>query len=109
MGKARVANRTRENRPSGMKRGGLWKRELWWNYDPAAQTERVRVGNSLPIGCARRISIPSAGGGGEPAFLPREASWSPNRYMCFGNYRNSIRIKQTFRSAKLVMYSKITK
>ncbi len=28
--------------------GGLRKRELWWNYEPAAQTERVRVGNSPP-------------------------------------------------------------
>ena len=36
---------------------GLRKRELWWNYEPAAHTERVRVGNSLPVSCARRNSI----------------------------------------------------
>jgi len=30
-----------------------------WNYEPAAYTERVRVGNSLPVGCARRTSIPT--------------------------------------------------
>jgi len=35
----------------------LRKRELWWNYEPAAHTERVRVGNSLPVSCARRNSI----------------------------------------------------
>jgi hypothetical protein len=28
--------------------GALWKRGPWGNYDPAAYTERVHVGNSLP-------------------------------------------------------------
>ena len=39
--------------------GGLRKRGPWWNYEPAAHTERVHVGNSPPVGCARRISIPT--------------------------------------------------
>ena len=33
--------------------GGLRKRGLWRNYEPAAHTKRVRVGNSPPkVACA---------------------------------------------------------
>jgi hypothetical protein len=49
-----------------------WNRNIipWCNYDPAAQTERVRVGNSPLTGCARRISIRSGEGAGQAVPLP---------------------------------------
>jgi len=52
-----VANRTREIRLSGMKRGACGNVSYGGTYEPAAHTERVRVGNSLPVSCARRNSI----------------------------------------------------
>ena len=45
---ATAANRTREIRPSGMRGGAEQKRERWWNCEPAAPIERVRLGNPPP-------------------------------------------------------------
>jgi hypothetical protein len=46
--------------------GGLRKHGSWWNYEPAAQIERVRVGNSPPnAACAVFLSQVGRAPGGQ--------------------------------------------
>ena len=53
-----VANRTREMRLSGMKKGGVRKRGLWTRLNGHVPRKR-RNSQALAYSCARRISIPT--------------------------------------------------